>query len=123
MGVRGSKGVTGDWPILYDVCNGVDEDPLSLGQVEDDAVVLDADQIFVYRPPQTRLLYSAVERLRSIGRRGSRRCREATAACEDGVSPFSETRTGRNRVCLNVAGRDSRVEVAGGGAGASKCRG
>ena len=29
----------------------------------------------------------------------------------------------KDRVCLNVAGRDSRVEVAGAGAGAGKGRG
>ena len=34
LGVRGSKGVIGDGPIVYDVCNRVDEDPLSLGQAE-----------------------------------------------------------------------------------------
>lgn len=43
MGVRRSKGVLGDRPIIYGVCNGVDEDPLTLGQVEDDGVVLDGD--------------------------------------------------------------------------------
>ena len=43
LGVRGSKGVLGDRPIIYDLCNGVDEDPLTLGQVEDDGVVLGGD--------------------------------------------------------------------------------
>ena len=43
LGVRGSKGVLGDRPIIYDLCNGVDEDPLTLGQVEDDGVVLGRD--------------------------------------------------------------------------------
>ena len=43
LGARGSKGVLGDGPIIYDMCNGVDEDPLTLGQVEDDGVVLGGD--------------------------------------------------------------------------------
>lgn len=43
LGVRGGKGVLGDRPIIYDLCNGVDEDPLTLGQVEDDGVVLGGD--------------------------------------------------------------------------------
>ena len=38
LGARGSKGVLGDGPIIYDMCNGVDEDPLTLGQVEDDVL-------------------------------------------------------------------------------------
>ena len=43
LGTCGSKGVLGDGPIIYDMCNGVDEDPLTLGQVEDDGVVLGRD--------------------------------------------------------------------------------
>ena len=43
LGARGSKGVLGDGPIIYDMCNGVDEDPLTLVQVEDDGVVLGRD--------------------------------------------------------------------------------
>ena len=43
LGARGSKGVLGDRPIIYDMSNGVDEDPLTLGQVEDDGVVLGRD--------------------------------------------------------------------------------
>ena len=38
-----------------------------------------------------------------------------TDHCKDGSRPYG--------VCLNVAGRDSRVEVAGAGAGVGKGRG
>lgn len=41
--VRVSEWVIGDWPVVYNMCNGVDEDPLSLGQAEDDGVVLRGD--------------------------------------------------------------------------------
>lgn len=41
--VRGSEWVICDWCVVYNMCNRVDKDPLSLRQAEDDGVVLSRD--------------------------------------------------------------------------------
>ena len=61
LSVRGSEWVIGDWPVVYNMCNGVDEDPLSLGQAEDDGVVLRGDDggfLAIYDPGRLVAVFS-----------------------------------------------------------------